>query len=143
MSKEPATFGTEPLRSTRTGAAVEAGDPLKQVSHLDFPVVGIGGSAGALPALLSLFEALPEHPGMAFVVVIHLSPDHESHIAAILGRATSMPVIQVVQRTALVQCATLFCTYFAEATSAAFARVTLARMSDARAVQMNGLGSML
>lgn len=46
-------------------------------------------------------------------------------------------------RRALVQCANLFCTYPALAASAAFARVTLARMSDARAVQMNGLGSML
>jgi hypothetical protein len=44
---------------------------------------------------------------------------------------------------ALVQCATLFCTYPAVAASAALARVTLARMSDARAVQMNDLGSML
>ena len=43
----------------------------------------------------------------------------------------------------LVQCATLFCTYPAMVARAAFARVTLARMSDARAVQMNGLGSML
>lgn len=45
--------------------------------------------------------------------------------------------------THLVQCAILFCTYPATAPSAALARVTLARMSDARAVQMNGLGSML
>jgi D-amino-acid dehydrogenase len=43
----------------------------------------------------------------------------------------------------LVQCATLFCTYSAPAASAAFARVTFARMSVALAVQMNGLGSML
>jgi hypothetical protein len=43
----------------------------------------------------------------------------------------------------LVQCATLFCTYPTEAASAALARMTLARMSEARAVQMNGLGSML
>jgi len=43
----------------------------------------------------------------------------------------------------LVQCATLFCTYPAAAARPAFARVTLARMSEARAVQMNGLGSML
>ena len=43
----------------------------------------------------------------------------------------------------LVQCATLFCTYPAVAARAAFARVTLARMSVALAVQMNGLGSML
>ena len=43
----------------------------------------------------------------------------------------------------LVQCATLFCTYPTVAAKAAFARVTLARMSLALAVQMNGLGSML
>ncbi|MBA2722373.1 MAG: hypothetical protein H0U56_05645, partial [Methylibium sp.] len=42
----------------------------------------------------------------------------------------------------LVQCAALFCTYPTMAASAVLARVTLARMSDARAVQMNGLGSM-
>lgn len=71
------------------------------MSSPDFPVVGIGGSAGALPALLKLFEALPDEPGMAFIVVIHLSPDHESHIAAILGRATSMSVVQVTQKTKL------------------------------------------
>lgn len=46
-------------------------------------------------------------------------------------------------RALLVQCATLFCTYAEIAASAALARVTLARMSDARAVQMNGFGSML
>ena len=43
----------------------------------------------------------------------------------------------------LVQCAALFCTYPATATKAALARVTLAKMSLALAVQMNGLGSML
>lgn len=43
----------------------------------------------------------------------------------------------------LVQCAALFCTYPALAARAALARVTLARMSFALAVQMNGLGSML
>ena len=48
-----------------------------------------------------------------------------------------------IRSSTLVQCATLFCTYHAVATSAALARVTLARMSVAQAVQMNGLGSML
>jgi hypothetical protein len=43
----------------------------------------------------------------------------------------------------LVQCAALFCTYPAVAARAALARVTLAKMSLALAVQMNGLGSML
>lgn len=50
---------------------------------------------------------------------------------------------QPLDSSHLVQCATLFCTYRVVATSAAFARVTLARMSVARAVHMNGLGSML
>ena len=79
----------------------EAASVRPQERHLTFPVVGIGGSAGALAALLRLFEELPAQPGMAFVVVLHLSPDHESHIAEILGRATSMTVKQVVQRTEL------------------------------------------
>ena len=43
----------------------------------------------------------------------------------------------------LVQCAALFCTYPAAAAKAALARVTLAKMSVALAVQMNGFGSML
>lgn len=59
------------------------------------------------------------------------------------GIYTGDDLVSVSLESNLVQCATLFCTYSAAATSAAFARVTLARMSVARAVQMNGLGSML
>jgi two-component system, chemotaxis family, CheB/CheR fusion protein len=59
------------------------------------PVVGLGGSAGALTALHAFFSNVPEKTGMAFVVVLHLSPDHESSLAAILQRSTLMPVIQV------------------------------------------------
>ena len=40
----------------------------------------------------------------------------------------------------LVWCAALFCTYLETAAKAALARVTLARMSEALAVQMKGLG---
>ncbi|MGG7604303.1 CheR family methyltransferase [Massilia sp. BKSP1R2A-1] len=60
-----------------------------------FPVVGIGASAGGLPALLRLFENLPAVSEMAFVVILHLSPKHPSSAAEILQRATRMPVIQV------------------------------------------------
>lgn len=67
-------------------------------SGLDFLVVGIGASAGGLPALLRLFSALPPEHGMAFVVVLHLSPEHESSAADILQRATPMPVHQVTER---------------------------------------------
>jgi len=64
-------------------------------SGLHFPVVGVGASAGGLSALIKLFESLSTAPGMAFVVVLHLSPKHESNAAAILQRATKMAVAQV------------------------------------------------
>src|SRR5450830_1000027 len=67
-------------------------------SGLDFFVVGIGASAGGLPALLRLFSALPAEHGMAFVVILHLAPEHESAAADILQRVTPMPVHQVNER---------------------------------------------
>ncbi|MBU2285044.1 MAG: PAS domain-containing protein, partial [Gammaproteobacteria bacterium] len=66
-------------------------------SHLKFPIVGIGASAGGVEALLRLFEQMPASPGMAFVIILHLSPTHESNAAAILQRATSLPVTTVNQ----------------------------------------------
>jgi two-component system CheB/CheR fusion protein len=67
-------------------------------SGLDFPVVGVGASAGGLAAIKTLLEGLPSQPDMAFVVVLHLSPTHESNAAAILQMSTRMPVAQVTGR---------------------------------------------
>lgn len=64
-------------------------------SSLDFPVVGIGASAGGLQALVTFFEGVPEHTGMAFVVLVHLSPQHTSTLPALLERATAMRVLSV------------------------------------------------
>jgi two-component system CheB/CheR fusion protein len=47
-------------------------------STLPFPVVGIGASAGGLQAVKSFFEHMPSDNGMAFVVILHLSPDHSA-----------------------------------------------------------------
>jgi len=58
-------------------------------------VVGIGCSAGGLGALQAFFDALPDDTGMAFVVVTHLHPDRESHLAELLQTHTKMPVEQV------------------------------------------------
>ena len=66
-------------------------------STLDFPVVGIGASAGGLQALLHFFEGMPEDNGMAFVVILHLSPKHPSYATDVLQRATRMPVQAVVK----------------------------------------------
>jgi two-component system CheB/CheR fusion protein len=66
-------------------------------SKLPFFVVGIGASAGGIEALLRFFEAMPSNNGMAFVVVLHLSPTHESSVAEILQEKTKMPVLQVTE----------------------------------------------
>ncbi|HLF74405.1 MAG TPA: CheR family methyltransferase [Anaerolineales bacterium] len=58
-------------------------------------IVGIGASAGGLKALQTFFEALPSDTGMAYVVVTHLHPEHESHLAELLQTRTCMPVNQV------------------------------------------------
>ena len=64
-------------------------------SRPPFPVVGVGASAGGLEACTALLKALPVNPGIAFVVVQHLDPHHESILHKLLSRATEMPVIQV------------------------------------------------
>src|SRR5262249_6494724 len=58
------------------------------------PMVGLGGSAGCIHALTEFFRAMPPDSGMVFVVIIHLSPTHESSMADLLGRSTAMKVVQ-------------------------------------------------
>jgi two-component system CheB/CheR fusion protein len=60
-----------------------------------FPIVGIGSSAGGLEALSEFLCALPAAPGMAFLLVQHLDPAHESLLADLLAKHTSLPVTQV------------------------------------------------
>jgi len=58
------------------------------------PIVGIGASAGGIPALKAFLEAMPPDSGLIFVIVMHLSPSHESTLAELLARSTQMPVVQ-------------------------------------------------
>ena len=62
-----------------------------------FPIVGIGASAGGLSAFETFFSALPTEaePGMAFVLVQHLAPDHKSILTDLIRRFTRMPVFEV------------------------------------------------
>ncbi|WP_375263813.1 CheR family methyltransferase [Palleronia sp.] len=55
-------------------------------------VVGIGASAGGIPALEGFFRHLPDDSGMAFIIVTHLSPDRRSLLHEVIGRYTSAPV---------------------------------------------------
>jgi two-component system CheB/CheR fusion protein len=59
-----------------------------------FPIVGIGASAGGLEALEAFLKRVPEHSGIAFVVVQHLDPMHKGALVELLQRATRMPVGQ-------------------------------------------------
>ena len=60
-----------------------------------FPVVGIGASAGGLEAFEKFFTSTPPDTGMAFVLVQHLDPNHESMLVDLIRRYTRMTVLQV------------------------------------------------
>lgn len=63
----------------------------------DFPVVGIGASAGGLAAFESFFSGMPadSDPGMAFILIQHLSPDYKSILTELVRRYTRMQVFEV------------------------------------------------
>lgn len=73
------------------------GTDLNKSSTVDFPIVGIGASAGGLAVFESFFSAISDdtNPGMAFVVIQHLDPSHKSMLTDLIGRYTQMPVYEV------------------------------------------------
>jgi two-component system, chemotaxis family, CheB/CheR fusion protein len=64
----------------------------------DFFVVGLGASAGGIKAFKEFFARVPPQSGMAYVVILHMSPDHDSKLTEILQLATRIPVTQVIDR---------------------------------------------
>ena len=58
-------------------------------------VVGLGASAGGIEALRAFFANVPQHSGSAYVVILHLSPDHDSKLAEVLQMTAAIPVTQV------------------------------------------------
>ena len=58
-------------------------------------IVGMGGSAGALEAFEQFFSHMPSDSGLAFVLVTHMDPTHKGMMPELLGRCTTMPVVQV------------------------------------------------
>ena len=86
QSKEP----EEALNPTAVEPASEPHGPV-------FPIVGIGASAGGLAAFEAFFSGMPADtdPGMAFVLVQHLAPDHKSILTDLIRRYTRMQVFEV------------------------------------------------
>ena len=58
----------------------------------NFPIAAIGASAGGIEALEGFFHGLPPEPGVALVILTHLSPERESLLHEIIARYTSLPV---------------------------------------------------
>jgi two-component system CheB/CheR fusion protein len=80
-------------------AAPEAPEPIAEIMSTKdhFPIVGIGASAGGLAAFEAFFSGMPadKDPGMAFVLVQHLAPDHKSILTELIRRYTRMQVFEV------------------------------------------------
>jgi two-component system CheB/CheR fusion protein len=66
------------------------GDPLL--------IVGIGASAGGVEALSGFFEQVTADSGLAYVVILHLSPDYDSQLTEILQRVSKIPASQVLEK---------------------------------------------
>lgn len=64
-----------------------------------FLVVGIGASAGGIQALKKFFEHVPANSGIAYVVILHLSPTHDSKLAEVIRLSSKIPVQQVTEKT--------------------------------------------
>ncbi len=86
------TSKTATTRDTATAAPLGAEHP-----SVPFPIVGIGASAGGLAAFEAFFSGMPADtdPGMAFVLVQHLAPDHKSILTDLIRRYTRMQVFEV------------------------------------------------
>ena len=61
----------------------------------NFPIVGIGASAGGLDAFKRLLRHIPANSGMAYILVQHLSPTHDSLLVEILTPETNLPIYQI------------------------------------------------
>ncbi|MBK9530894.1 MAG: PAS domain S-box protein [Chitinophagaceae bacterium] len=80
------------MKAKKTNPAI---DKTLTKSTNQFPVVGIGASAGGLDAFKKLLKAIPENSGMAYVLVQHLDPRHESMLPELLQKVTNIPVMEI------------------------------------------------
>jgi len=80
---------------------VAIGKPVPEEYAEDNPplIVCVGASAGGLEAFTELLRHLPDDTGMAFVLIQHLDPNHESHLTELLAKESNMPVSEVKGET--------------------------------------------
>ena len=97
--KEPATKKKSAVKkkpAKQTKVAANAKETLiKPKKTNDFPIVGLGASAGGLEALEAFFSHMSFDSGMGFVIIQHLSPKHKSIMASLLAKDTKMKVLEI------------------------------------------------
>src|SRR3982750_585594 len=84
------TAATDP-----TGSHAPDGGRNRRDPNPPAAVIGIGASAGGIAPLQQFFGDMKPDTGLAFVVVMHLSPEFESNLAAVLQQKTAVPGVQV------------------------------------------------
>src|SRR5208337_1458527 len=101
-----------PSQPKRPASVPEPGDELpptpadedasaRERGRLGLPVAGLVASAGGLDAFKKFFIAMPADSGIAFVLIPHLDPQHESLMVELLSRHTSMPVVEAAEGMAV------------------------------------------
>lgn len=68
---------------------------LPKATRQDFPIVGIGASAGGLEAFSQFIDAIPDNSEMAYVIVQHLHPLHDSILTELLSRVAKIPINEI------------------------------------------------
>ncbi len=93
-TRRPAKGKPTPAATEAIEAGVAAEVPGTQAEPPGKPrlIVGVGASAGGISAFKAFFAKMPSDTGMAFVLVQHLDPDHESALVPIITGYTTMPV---------------------------------------------------
>jgi two-component system CheB/CheR fusion protein len=89
--------GKKPAKSPEPEVKAADAHDVGELIATGFPIVGIGASAGGLAAFEAFFSGMPPDadPGMAFVLVQHLAPDHKSILTDLVRRYTRMQVFEV------------------------------------------------
>ncbi len=86
------------MKSKNLRPAVPVKEKTSDLDTRQFPIVGIGASAGGLEALEQFLGNVPENSGMAYVVIQHLDPTQKGMLPELLQRISRMQVFQVKDR---------------------------------------------
>ena len=94
-TKKKSAVKKKPAKQTKVAANAKK-TLVKPKKTNDFPIVGLGASAGGLEALEAFFSHMPFDSGMGFVIIQHLSPKHKSIMASLLAKDTKMKVLEII-----------------------------------------------